>query len=105
MKVEIMLNKLKSCSKLEQRLHLRRFQTKLKVEVPNFSPHQATALMEDEGSPGREMSETEVALPVNRDEEVMEVAVRALKGGFNFPEAETDLENNVLGIVHFRGAR
>ena len=30
------------------------------VEVPNFSPHQATALMEDEGSPGREMSETVV---------------------------------------------
>ena len=29
----------------------------------------------------------------------MEVAVRALKGGFNFPEAERDEENNVLGNV------
>ena len=70
------------------------------VEIPNFSTHQATSLLMDgEGSLARGSGEIEVTLPLDRDGEVMEVAVQALKGGFNFPEAEKDEENNVLGNV------
>ena len=45
-----------------------------KVEIPNFSLHQATALMQEEGSFERGMGEAGVALSPNHDEEVAEVA-------------------------------